>query len=718
MEVSFSMKNQIATFLLGCLLLSGNAFAESTRYFQIEGFGALLNGEPESVSLDQFGKMGLPPETREIWNKPDVMVTASALWRGGVVIAQREAPHLLWIDVDGSEVTLVENWHAPITALSALGSKLVIGQSAPGALFEIAEPGKEPTLLVDSFAEYVWALEADEDGLLIGTGQPAMVMAWQNGNLDVEVEVGAQHVRSFSRCGSLGIVVGGAEPGIVYRQGKEVPQALSLFDTEHQEITAVTCDGDYVYAAGATGAENLSDAEGSNAGVGRKRGKSNEVRSQLFRIDPQGAAEVLAGSNDEIVFDVLKATDSELWVATGAMETGVPFGRIYSVGRVDRKVSMVGQLKSRVLTEFVEIGPNAPIIVVGAYGGRLTELKRNLARRGTYMSAPFHTEINARIGAIELAGMIPPGTAVTAQLRTGQTSKPDETWTDWSEEVPFPGGSPSGVWAGNYVQVKISLKGNGEVTPEVSRIRLAYLRKNLPPFIKEVVMLDRGLRLVAAGKDTPKSKTVDLTGTISTRDSDGLKSEAPDKLKARQYFETGALTLRWTADDPNGDALRYDLWLKPESEKEWTQMLTNVELPYYSFDSQQLPDGYYRFKVLATDAVDNTLGNARSDERISDAVLVDHSAPVIDDLRIYERDGVLWAQFEVEDGLGPLTQAMISINGGVSIAVPTVDGVLDGPSEKFDFPLLLNPGAKLRFLTVTVVDGADNVATAQAEWRD
>ena len=38
-------------------------------------------------------------------------------------------------------------------------------------------------------------------------------------------------------------------------------------------------------------------------------------------------------------------------------------------------------------------------------------------------------------------------------------------------------------------------------------------------------MLDRGLRLVASGKDTPKSKTVDLTGNIATRDSDRLKSK-------------------------------------------------------------------------------------------------------------------------------------------------------------------------------------------------
>ena len=146
---------------------------------------------------------------------------------GGIVVAQREAPHLLWVDIDGTEVTLVENWHAPITALAAVGGRLVIGQSAPGALFEISNQVKSPPYWLIALPSML-TLEPDGDGLLMGTGQPAMVMSWQNGNLDVEVEIGAQHVRSLSRCGSMGIVVGGAEPGIVYRQGTEVPQALSL----------------------------------------------------------------------------------------------------------------------------------------------------------------------------------------------------------------------------------------------------------------------------------------------------------------------------------------------------------------------------------------------------------------------------------------------------------------------------------------------------------
>ena len=138
------MKSRLTVVLAGLLVFSGSAHAESTRYFQIEGFGALLNGERRAFHLISMDGWDFPPEMREVWNRPESMVTAASLWRGGIVVAQREAPHLLWVDIDGTEVTLVENWHAPITALAAVGGRLVIGQSAPGALFEISNQVKSP----------------------------------------------------------------------------------------------------------------------------------------------------------------------------------------------------------------------------------------------------------------------------------------------------------------------------------------------------------------------------------------------------------------------------------------------------------------------------------------------------------------------------------------------------------------------------------------------
>ena len=83
------MYGRLAIVGIWMMTQSWSAFAESTRYFQIEGFGALLNGEPESVALDQHGRIGLPPEAREIWLKPESMITAATLWRGGVAMAPR-----------------------------------------------------------------------------------------------------------------------------------------------------------------------------------------------------------------------------------------------------------------------------------------------------------------------------------------------------------------------------------------------------------------------------------------------------------------------------------------------------------------------------------------------------------------------------------------------------------------------------------------------------
>ena len=45
------MKSRLTVVLTGLLVFSGSAHAESTRYFQIEGFGALLNGEPRAFHL-------------------------------------------------------------------------------------------------------------------------------------------------------------------------------------------------------------------------------------------------------------------------------------------------------------------------------------------------------------------------------------------------------------------------------------------------------------------------------------------------------------------------------------------------------------------------------------------------------------------------------------------------------------------------------------------
>ena len=67
-----------------CVSVMGSvAAAESTRFYELEGFGVLLNGNPESTALREDGAITLPPYSREWFNDPGGIQCSNRLqgWR-------------------------------------------------------------------------------------------------------------------------------------------------------------------------------------------------------------------------------------------------------------------------------------------------------------------------------------------------------------------------------------------------------------------------------------------------------------------------------------------------------------------------------------------------------------------------------------------------------------------------------------------------------------
>ncbi|MBU0572066.1 MAG: hypothetical protein KKC50_08510, partial [Candidatus Omnitrophica bacterium] len=61
-----------------------------------------------------------------------------------------------------------------------------------------------------------------------------------------------------------------------------------------------------------------------------------------------------------------------------------------------------------------------------------------------------------------------PGTGILFYTRTGDTSIPDETWSEWSESVTDPSGSKIMSPAGKYIQYKASFQANNSlITPSI-----------------------------------------------------------------------------------------------------------------------------------------------------------------------------------------------------------------------------------------------------------
>ncbi len=684
--------------------IAGEAGAESVRFYDLEGFGHFLDGNPETTAVTEDGAIALPPPTHERYADAAAVFSAATARGDEVIVARVDDAQVVAIDRAGKTRPLFKAAETLVTALLVRGDDLFVATGAPAKIYRVGKDGKSELYYAPD-AGYVWDLATGPHGsLLAATGEPGTVVRIdkkKSGKVLFKPE--QKHMRSLHYDAKLGIFVGGGERGIVYRaaDGKTF---RALFDTGHTEVTAITTADSYVFVAGVSGAEALADGD-------KASGKDKvTVRSQLVRVAMDGASEVLAGSNDEAVFDLAVNERGEVLVATGATGRDDPRGRVYSVEPGRRVISLLVQSPSRRVSRLVATGAHS-FAMVAAAGGRVVDIGRGYAKQGVFLTTPYDAGINSRFGMAQLFGNWSKGTQASLAVRSGQTAQPDDTWSDWSKEVEAPGNQRAEVPNGRYMQMRVTLKGDGAKTPTVYRMRLAYLRQNLPPFVRDVSAMPKGVALLPVVQEQPKSKTINLDKPPADRDGDddGMRT------RARQIDEPGALTLRWVADDPNGDDLRYNVDYRSAGGGDWQPLKEELDQPFITLNSSQLPDGHYQFRVSASDAPSNPDGLERTDARESRDVLVDNTPPNIDPLAVEMRGRRVTVRGVVADAVGPLVAASYSLDAKDPKPILPDDGVLDGPGESFAIHLgQLAPGQHL--LTVRVSDEADNEAVAEARF--
>lgn len=687
---------------LGCLSIcfcaagaAPSAHAESSRFFELEGFGHFLDGNPESTAVTEEGAIALPPEVKERYADAAAAFSAATGRGDEVILAKVDGAQIISVDKGGKPKDLFKVPEGMVTALLGTQDGLFAAAGPKAKIYKIDGSGSGK-VFYSSDAGYIWGMAAGPEGsLYVVTGEPGTVVKVDKaGKGTVLFESEQAHLRSVAFDAALGVFAGGGERAVVYRQAPKDKEFRALYDATNNEVTAIVLQDGSAYIAGVSGAASLVQEDA-------KHGKA-EVRSQVLRVGMDGTSEVLAGSNDEAVFALAVDNQHNVVVATGATGRDDPRGRIYAIDPKRRVISMLYQSPSRRITHLVQLQDQA-LAAVSAAGGRVTLLSGTHAKSGEFFTQAFDTGINSRYGLAQVLGVFPRGTTVKIAARTGQTAEPDASWSEWSKPVEAPGNKPVQVANGRYVQTRLTLEGNGSTTPLVQRVRVAYLRQNMPPFVREVSALRKGVSLLPMPREEPKGKTVSL----SDKPDDGRPDEHHVQVRARQVPDRGALTIKWVADDPNGDELRYELYMRSAADASWRLIKSDLEDPFYSIKSSQLPDGYYVFRVRASDGRSNPDGMERDDIRESRAVLVDNTPPQFDKLKasVSGRKAKLTAQ--VSDAVGPLVELTYALDGADPRPISPEDGVLDGPSEDIALELQgLAPG--IHTLTLRAVDEADN----------
>ena len=724
------------------------AIAATTAVWEMNNYNDFLRGKLVGLSLNRDGKLALGPKLETVFSpeQPHVWSLTRAA-DGTVYVGTGHRGRVYRIDPNGAATLLWTAEQQEVFAL-AVDSKGVLyaGTSPDGKIYRIEASGKATEYFAPG-AKYIWALRFGVDGALYaGTGDQGRIFRITGaGKGEVYYESGQSNITCLAFDHESRLLAGSDPNGILYRISAP-GKASVLYDSTLPEIRTIVARPDgTIYAAalggslnkrsGAAGAISsmtsgaLVTAPGTSitvtdtqAGMDLKPrpdaagGKpvvsstlstgtqaatqSYEVsgveKSAIYRVNPDQTVETVFSSKEENIFDLVPAGDVLLFSTDGA-------GRVYRLN-LDRKPTLIVQTNENEATRLLAEADS--IYAATGSAGRIYRIGNTLASQGSYESPVHDAGTISRWGRLSWRADAPPSTKLAFRTRTGNSGRPDNTWSDWSATLTE---AQSGLITSpnaRYIQWKAEFATSGQESAMLHNVTLAYLPQNTPPVVRSVTVSSKSGGAAAATSSTSTAFSVTVTDTGESSTSAGTPSQTITRGAGQQ------MQVQWQADDPEGDRLMYSLYFRGEEEREWKLLRAGMFENSFLLEADVLADGRYLFRVVASDKPSNPAAFARETEGISAPVVIDNTPPVVTP-GAARRDGMkLEIDVDVADQSSALRRCEYSLDAASWIPLEASDGVTDSAREKFELRLdNLKPGEHL--IVFRAYDSAGNAGLAK-----
>jgi hypothetical protein len=634
-----------------------------------------------------------------------------------------------------------------IFAVAVDAKGIVYAATSPDGKVYRIEKGKATEYFAPE-ARYIWALTFAADGaLFVGTGDQGKIFrVTAAGRGEVYYETGQAHVTCLvmDREGRL---LAGSEPnGILYRVTAR-NKAFVLYDANLPEIrTIVTASDGTVYAAalGGSVARRVNATAGANLASGPivtapatsitvtdVQGGLNPTpkpqasgaaaaqqaplvtstatveyagveRSAIYKIQPDNTVETLWSSKEENVYDLSLDAGGEILFVTDTQ------GRIYHLDR-DRKATLVAQANEGEAMRLVD-SPRGMIAATGNLG-KILRLGTGAGTAGWFESPVHDAGTVARWGRLSWRGAT---NGVAFRTRTGNSARPDATWSDWSEPISDPAGSLIPSPNARYVQWRAEFSSAGNTPPGLDSVSVAYLPQNTPPSVRSISVT--GQAPAAAKSSASTSTTTGAPYSITVTDTGEAPAAAGTPSQTLSRPAGQQIQVSWQADDPDGDRLIYNFYFRGEDEREWKLLRANMNENTYLLDSDVLADGRYFFKVVASDRPSNPVNLAREADLVSAPVLIDNTPPVVTAGTPRRTGTAIEIDVDAEDRGSVLRRCDYSVDAGPWSPVEAADGVTDSMRERF-LVRLENLPAGEHLIVIRAYDAAGNAGLAKVVVR-
>jgi hypothetical protein len=700
------------------LLLTISSTAAEPSVWSVSSRIDILKGDARNVSIDSNGAVTLAPRLADVYKTEQPYIWSSAVdASGNVYLGTGGDGKVFKVTPSGTGALFTDLTELNVTAIVVGQNGEVFAATSPdGKVYRIDAAGKA-TVYFDAKEKYIWSLALMNDGsLAVGTGEGGKIYRVRSANATPEASLffdsSDSHIITLKTDKAGNLYAGTDSNGLVLRFGPD-GKPFALLDSPLREIHELSIGPDgsvYVLALGesasaAAPAPSPTPAtESKTVSVGRQNPTAPEppqksrydltgAKSAVYRILPDGGADVLWSSSTVAGFSIY-AHQTGRGVLLGTSDKG----RIYNITN-DGRESLALQTDASQVSTILSQGNN--LYATSSNQGRLFKIGPDTVAEGSYESAVLDAKAVSTWGRIwwRAAG------SVQIQTRSGNTEKPEETWSPWAN-VTGPAGGQIASPRAKYFQWRAVMKSSS--TPAVlNEVSTSFLPRNIAPEILTLQIFPTNLGLLA-NPPVHVDPNIELSGLDPQ--TFGVPSQP---VPPRRAFQRAARAFQWTTEDRNGDKLVYDVYYREVNDANFKLLRENIAETFVTLDGQSLADGRYVVRIVAKDSPDNPAGQFLTGERVSEPFDIDNTQPTVTAGPQQLSGDTARLTFTANDRSSHLSRAEYSINGGPWVTVFSEDGISDSSEERYAVEVPLR-GSGEYVVTLRAFDASGNAGNARA----
>ncbi len=717
--------------------------ASTPVFWQVSTRAEFMKGDLENLALDNDGRLSLGPASALVHDTASPFVwSLVAAPNGDVYAGTGNDGKVFRITADGKGSTFFDAGELEVHAVAAApGGGLYAATSPDGRVYKVDDTGHAAPFY-DPEDKYIWSLALGPDKqLYVATGERGTIhRVAPDGKGEVFYRTKATNVVSLAFDAAGNLLATTEAPGRVFRidpKGK----GFVLLDSPYREIRSLRVREDgSIFAAAVAGSEPAGAAESGEATTTPQPQKSAPVptvttevtsiaildigaaadkpaprvtprvaKGAVYRIASDGVWDVIWESEEDTPYDVAFEDRNAVLVATGSK------GKVYRVAGDPPQVSLVARAGGQQVTRFLQTSRGETWYAT-SNPGKVFRFSSSRAETGWFESEVRDATTVSSWGTISWRAAVPEGAGVELRTRSGNSARPDETWSGWSEPYADAGGEQIRSPKARYLQWKATLAGKG-ASPVLTSVTAAYLQRNLRPRVTDITVYPSGIvfqKPFSTGEteiagfedgwpDTRPSPAALAAGSVTSSPSQGPSI-------GRRTYQKGLQAFTWKAEDENEDKLQYDVLYRRETDAAWKTIRRGITDQLFVWDTTSVPNGTYVLRIVASDAASNPPGAALAGEADSVSFDIDNTPPAIHVTGVRKQGDAVVIAFDVRDDHAAVQRVDFSSDGTRWRPIYPLDGICDSASERFELVVDGDPAN----VVIRAVDAMSNIATSRA----